>query len=144
MVFPLWRSCNSLAYRRKDIAVVKIKVDHTKCIACLACEMACSLHHTGTINPKRSRIRVFMDGDLFYPIIAGPATNVECTTKEIITVDGKEVDGCALCRAACPVKPIFKEPGTNQPLTCDLCGQCVKWCPTEALTIIKLQDKANH
>lgn len=117
--------------------MAKIKVDYTKCIACFACEIACSLHHTGTINPKRSRIRVFVEGDLSYPVIAGPYTNAECKAKNIIIIDGKEYDGCTICRASCPNKPVFKEPDTDMPLTCDFCGQCLKWCPTEALTIIK-------
>ena len=115
--------------------MVKIKVDHTKCLACLACEIACSLHHTGAINPKMSRIRVFMEGELCYPVLAGQHTNEECKAKEIITVDGKEHDGCAI-NTSCPVKPVFKEPDTDLPLTCDLCGQCVKWCPTDALTMV--------
>ena len=54
--------------------MLKIKVDYTKCIACLGCEIACSLHHTGTINPKRSRIRIYMERDLSYPVLAGPHT----------------------------------------------------------------------
>jgi benzoyl-CoA reductase subunit BamC len=79
------------------------------------------LQHTGTINPKRSRIRVFIDGDTFFPVIASKRTVI---TKE------KEYN--------VPAKPIFREPETGIPLRCDLCGpppdpQCVKVCLSGAL-----------
>lgn len=115
----------------------KINIDHTKCIACLGCEIACSLHHTGTINPKKSRIRVLIERELSYPVIAGPHTHEECQTKEPVTIGGNDYDSCAICRASCPVKPTFTDPDTGEPLTCDLCAQCVLWCPTGALTLIK-------
>jgi len=115
----------------------KIKVDYTKCIACMGCEIACSLHHTGTVNPKKSRVRVLVERELSYPVIAGPHSVEECQTKELVTIGGNDYDGCALCRASCPVKPTFTDPDTGEALTCDLCLQCVKWCPTGALTEIK-------
>ena len=33
-------------------------VDHEKCTDCRACEMVCSVKHTGVNNPTRSRIHV--------------------------------------------------------------------------------------
>ena len=119
--------------------MARIKVDHEKCVACCLCEIACSLQHTGTINPKRSRIRVFVAGDTFFPVIAGPYTDAKCNSRTTIVIDGKEYDGCALCRASCPAKPIFKEPGTEIPLKCDFCGeppdpQCIEVCSSDALT----------
>ena len=123
--------------------MAKIKIDHAKCGGCHLCEIACSLQHIdNTINPKRSRIRVFQEGDSFFPVIAGPFTDAECTSKGITVTDSKEVDTCVLCRASCPAKPVFKEPELEIPLKCDFCGeppdpQCVKWCQSDALTLIE-------
>lgn len=119
----------------------KILIDKDKCSACRCCEIVCSLWHTGTVNPQRSRIRVFREGDLFFPLIAGPYTDVECTSKTTVVTHGKEHDGCIFCRASCPAKPIFKEPVVDIPLKCDFCGeppdpQCVKVCPSGALTLV--------
>jgi len=120
----------------------KIKVDFSKCTGCHTCEVACSLQHIeNTINPKRSRIRVLEVGDFFLPLIAGPYTEAECTAKGIVLIGDQEYDQCLFCRASCPVRPIFKEPDVDIPLKCDFCGeppdpQCVKWCSTDALTLV--------
>lgn len=119
----------------------KILIDNEKCSGCRCCEIACSLWHTGTVNPQRSRIRVFREGYLFFPLIAGPYTEASCNSKHIVAVGGQELDACIFCRASCPAKPIFKEPDTQIPLKCDFCGeppepQCVKVCPSGALTLV--------
>lgn len=118
----------------------KIKIDYKKCYGCCACEEACSLKHVeNTYNPKRSRIRVFAKEGLFLPVIAGPYTDAECTSKGIIVIDGTEVNECIICRASCPSKPTFKEPDVDIPLKCDFCGdppdpECCKVCLSGALT----------
>ncbi|MDD5093983.1 MAG: hypothetical protein PHV74_06350 [Dehalococcoidia bacterium] len=123
--------------------MARIKIDYAKCTGCRHCEAACSLSHIeGIVNPKRSRIRVFSKGDAFYPVIAGPFTDAKCTSKVTVTVEGREFDECMLCRASCPIKPVFKEPDSGIPLKCDQCGepadpQCVKWCASGALTLIE-------
>ena len=136
----------------------QIKVDYTKCNGCRLCEIACSLHHIeNTFNPKRSRIRVFALGDSYYPVIAGLEIVYECASKNTIVIDGKEYDGCTLCRASCLVKePIFMEPQRKPihtylepiPLKCDLCGdppkpQCVEICLPNALTLIEEEQPQN-
>ncbi len=124
----------------------KIKIDYRQCIGCRHCEVACSLFHVeGIINPRRSRIRVFTEGDFCFPVIAGPFTDAECNSRNVVVIEGEEYDGCLLCRASCPVKPVFKEPDTDIPLKCDFCGvppdpQCVKWCPSDALTLVEDQE----
>jgi benzoyl-CoA reductase subunit BamC len=122
--------------------VARIKIDYSKCTACRLCELACSLQHIdSTFNPKKSRIRIFADGILCYPVIAGPYTDAECNAQNYIVIGDHEYDGCVLCRASCPAKPIFKEPDTDIPLKCDFCGdppdpQCVKVCAKEALILV--------
>ena len=123
--------------------MARIKIDYNKCTGCRLCEIACSLQHIeNTCNPKRSRIVVFIDGDFCFPVIAGPYTDAECTSKNTVVINGKEYDSCVLCRASCPAKPIFKEPDVDIPLKCDFCGeppdpQCVKVCLSGALTLVE-------
>jgi Fe-S-cluster-containing hydrogenase component 2 len=119
----------------------KILIDNDKCTACHCCEVACSLKHTGTVNLQRSRIRIFREGDLFFPLIAGPYTEASCNSKHVMVINGQKLDACVFCRASCPVKPIFKEPDTEIPLKCDFCGdppdpECVRVCPMGALTVV--------
>ena len=124
---------------------MRIRIDHSKCSGCKLCEVVCSLRHTDSINPWRSRIRVFIREEFCLPVIAGPYTEAACNSKGTIIIDGKEVDGCVLCRASCPTKSIFKEPDTGIPLKCDFCGeppdpQCVLWCEPDALTLVEDGD----
>ncbi len=122
----------------------KILVDYTKCTGCRQCETACSAnHYEGETNPAKSRIRIFIDEEnaLFHPVISGPFTNAECTSKNVININGIEYDECTICRASCPGRPWFFEPGTNIALKCDFCGdppdpQCVAICAHGALQLI--------
>ena len=121
---------------------MRIKIDPNKCSGCKLCEVACSLHHTGEINPERARIRVYISEKTSLPVYAGPFTDVACNSKGSVILNDEEIDVCKLCRASCPAKHVFKEPESGVPLKCDLCGdppdpQCVKWCPSCALTIIE-------
>ena len=121
---------------------MRIKIDHTKCCGCKLCEVACSLKHTDEVNPQRSRIRVFLGEKFCLPVIAGPYTEAACNSKSLVCIDGKEIDGCVVCRASCPVKSVYKEPDTGIPLKCDFCGdppdpECVKWCAPEALMFVE-------
>jgi len=120
-----------------------LRIDLNQCIGCRRCEIACSINHSeqAVVNPQKSRIRVFIKEDMIYPMIAGPFNNAECTSKHIIVFEGKQYDGCTLCRATCPLKPWFKEPETGIYLKCDFCGtppdpNCVKWCPCNAITLV--------
>ena len=121
----------------------RIVIDASKCTGCQSCEIVCSLQHVeDTVNPQRSRIRVFHEGDLFFPVIAGPYTEASCNSKQNLVINGKEYNACIFCRASCPAKTIFKEPDTDIPLKCDFCGeppdpQCVKVCAMGALTFIE-------
>ena len=131
--------------KKKIIKSIKINVD--KCIGCLACEVICSAFHStpkySSNNPARARIRVIRDpiADLFVPVYAGEYSVAECAGRDKYTIDGKEYDECAFCRASCPSRDLFKEPDSGLPLKCDMCESdpslekpmCVQWCLNDAL-----------
>jgi benzoyl-CoA reductase subunit BamC len=121
----------------------KIVIDHNKCTGCRHCEVACSLNHvTGIANPRRARIRVFREGNTFFPVIAGPFVDAACTSKLTIKAGDQTYDMCVLCRATCPQKSFFIEAETGFPLKCDFCGippnpSCVRWCNSGALELVE-------
>ena len=131
--------------KKKIVKIIKIDVD--KCVGCMACEVICSAYHSSpkysSNNPARSRIRVIRDpiADIYVPVYAGEYAVAECTGRDKYTIDGKEYDECAFCRASCPSRDIFKEPDSGLPLKCDMCESdpplekpmCVQWCLNEAL-----------
>ena len=129
--------------------VKKIQIDYDKCTGCRHCETACSLAHTekNSVNPYTSRIKVFMDpaSGFSFPVIAGPYTDARCSSRGFMVIGNQKLNTCMLCRAACPEKPYFFEPGTEIPLKCDFCGEppdpsCVNWCTSEALSIVEVEE----
>lgn len=136
---------------KKKVKTIKINVD--KCNGCRACEVICSAFHAAprysSNNPARSRIRVIRDplADIYVPVYAGEYAVAECAGRDKYTIDGKEYDECAFCRASCPSRDVFKEPDSGLPLKCDMCeGEdeplCVKWCLVDALTYEEREDEA--
>lgn len=139
--------------QKKTVKTIKIDVD--KCNGCRACEVICSAFHAipkySSNNSARSRIRVIHDAirDLYVPVYAGDYVAAECAGRDKYTIDGKEYDECAFCRASCPSRDIFKEPDSGLPLKCDMCESdptleepmCVKWCLADALTYEERVDE---
>jgi len=135
------------AAKKTKKLIKTIRVDVDKCNGCRACEVICSAFHAtpkySSNNPERSRIRVIHEPlrDIFVPVYAGEYTAAECAGRDKYTIDGKEYDECAFCRAACPSRDLFKEPDSGLPLKCDMCESeppleepmCVKWCLNDAL-----------
>ncbi|MBC8442085.1 MAG: (4Fe-4S)-binding protein [Deltaproteobacteria bacterium] len=136
--------------KTKPIKTIRIDVD--KCNGCRACEMICSAFHAApkysSNNPARSRIRIIREPlrDLYVPVYAGEYTVAECAGRDKYTIDGKEYDECAFCRASCPSRDEFKEPDSGLPLKCDMCeGEeeplCVKWCMHDALILEEREEE---
>ena len=141
-----------MAPKSKTVKTIKIDVD--KCNGCRACEIICSAHHAtprySSTNPARARIRVIREplSDIYVPVYAGEYTAAECAGRDKYTIDGKEYEECAFCRAACPSRDIFKEPDSGLPLKCDMCETdptleeplCVTWCLADALTYVVREE----
>lgn len=129
----------------KTVKTIRIDVD--KCNGCRACEVICSAFHAAprfsSVNPARARIRVIREPlqDVYLPVFAGEYTAAECAGRDRYTIDGKQYDECAFCRASCPSRDLFREPDSDLPLKCDMCESdpaldvpwCVRWCLAEAL-----------
>ncbi|HSM89836.1 MAG TPA: (4Fe-4S)-binding protein [Desulfobacterales bacterium] len=143
---------------KKKKIVKTIKVDVDKCNGCRACEVACSAFHAAprysSNNPARSRIRVIREPlkDIYVPVYAGEHAKAECMGRDKYTIDGKEYDECAFCRASCPSRDLFKEPDSGLPLKCDMCGSdpdlkqplCVQWCITDALVYEEREEEVEE
>lgn len=135
-----------------------IRIDVDKCNGCRACEMICSAFHAaeryGSVNPARARIRVIHEPlrDLYFPVFAGDYAQAECAGRDKYIINGKEFDECALCRASCPSRDVFKEPDSGLPLRCDMCEEdpsleeplCVQWCHSDALVYEEREEEVEE
>lgn len=135
---------------RKIVKSIKVNID--KCIGCRACEVACSGFHASpkysSINPARSRIRMFIDelNDVYVPVLAGYHATAECSGRHEFSINGKKYAECSLCRASCNARDLFKEPDSGLPLKCDMCDgeeepMCVQVCRPGALTCLERQTE---
>ena len=143
---------------KKKKIVKTIKVDVDKCNGCRACEVACSAFHAApkysSNNPARSRVRVIREPlkDIYVPVYAGEHAKSECMGRGKYTIDGKEYDECAFCRASCPSRDLFKEPDSGLPLKCDMCESdpalseplCVQWCLADALIYEEREEEVEE
>jgi benzoyl-CoA reductase subunit BamC len=140
---------------KKKKIIKSIKIDVDKCNGCRACELVCSAFHAApkysSNNPARARIRVISEPlkDIYLPVYAGEYTAAECSGRDKYTIDGKEYDECAFCRASCPSREEFKEPDSGLPLKCDMCeGEeeplCVKWCLSDALVLEEREEEVQE
>jgi benzoyl-CoA reductase subunit BamC len=143
---------------KKKKIVKTIRVDVDKCNGCRACEMACSAFHAApkysSNNPARSRIRVIRETlkDIYVPVYAGEHAKSECMGRDKYTIDGKEYEECAFCRASCPSRDLFKEPDSGLPLKCDMCESdppltepvCVQWCLNDALIYEEREEEVEE
>ncbi len=142
--------------RKKVVKTIRIDVD--KCNGCKACEVICSAFHAAprysSNNPERSRIRVIHDAirDIYVPVYAGEYAAAECAGRDRYTIDGKEYEECAFCRASCPSRDLFKEPDSGLPLKCDMCEsdptleqpKCVEWCLADALIYEEREEEVEE
>ena len=139
--------------KKKIIKTIKIDVD--KCNGCRACELICSAFHAepkySSNNPARARIRVISEPltDIYVPVYAGDYAPAECAGRDKYTIDGKEYDECAFCRASCPSRDEFKEPDSGLPLKCDMCEgedepMCVKVCLADALVLGEREEEVEE
>lgn len=140
---------------KKTKIVKTIRIDVDKCNGCRACEVICSSFHAtpkySSNNPERARIRVihYPLRDLYVPVYAGEYAAAECAGRDRYTIDGKEYDECAFCRASCPSRDVFKEPDSDLPLKCDMCESdptlsqpmCVQWCLADALVYEEREEE---
>ena len=124
-----------------------VRIDADKCNGCRACEVICSAFHAepkyGSINPARSRIRVvrYPLQDIWVPVFAGEYAPSECMGRDRYTIDGKQYEECAFCRAACPSRDVFKEPDSGLPLKCDMCeGEEEPLCVTHCLNDVLIYE----
>ncbi len=145
-----------MAKIKKKIKTIKIDAD--KCNGCRACEIRCSGFHAtpkySSINPARSRIQIIRHPlkDIWVPVLAGEYTPAECAGRDKYTMDGKEYDECAFCRASCPSREMFKEPDSGLPLKCDMCESdptlekpmCVQACLNDVLIYEEREEEVDE
>ena len=132
-------------------------IDPEKCTGCRKCEMVCSVFHTGTSNPSRSRIRVtkWENIGLYLPVTCQNCDKPFCTevcpakacrrdleTNKVI-IDKTKCIGCKTCIIACPFGVPLFDKAEHVTIKCDFCDgdpQCVAGCEAGAVKYLDTDE----
>lgn len=132
-----------------------------KCLGCRTCEMFCSLSHTDTCNPARSRVNIIkMDLDVrCVPMVCQQCVDAACENSCPVgaisrnpTTGAMETDrdiciGCRTCVFACPFGGTSVDPAEGTVIRCDLCEgepKCVEACPYGAIVYVEEERQGLH
>lgn len=129
-----------------------LAVDVDTCTGCRNCELACSVIHTKTFNPARSRIQILKNEaqSILVPMVclhcenplcaeACPAGAIIENKHGILYVNSEDCIGCSNCVTACIYGGIEIDPVTTKAIKCDLCfgnPACAKACDYGAITYL--------
>jgi Fe-S-cluster-containing hydrogenase component 2 len=130
-----------------------ILIDQQACTGCRQCELVCSVHHTGTANPSRSRISLIKwESEGFYlPVVCQQCLEPACATvcpvnaiskeqaTDRVVVDHDRCIGCKMCVMACPFGAMGVDAPEGRVFKCDLCDgdpTCVSFCEADALRFV--------
>ena len=135
-------------------------IDPDRCTGCRKCELVCSVFHTGTSDPSRSRVKVIKweNIGLYLPVTCQNCDEPFCTEvcpakachrdpeSNKVVIDKKVCIGCKTCIIACPFGVPFFDHVEHVSVKCDFCDgdpQCVKSCETKAIDYVDA-DMANR
>ena len=134
-------------------------IDHSKCIGCHACTVACKSENdvplgsfrtwvkyteTGTFPANKRNFAVLRCNQCVDPPCVEICPTVALTKGDngIVDIDPKWCVGCKSCTMACPYDSIYINPNKGTAEKCHFCANrveeglapaCVSVCPTEAL-----------
>jgi Fe-S-cluster-containing hydrogenase component 2 len=140
---------------------MKLLIYPDECVGCRLCEIFCSLSHTGSCNPARSRVNVVkMILDVHcIPMMCQqceePACAMSCPSGAIyrnpltgaMETDRDKCIVCRMCVAICPFGGTGVDPVEGSVIRCDLCNGaplCAEVCPQGAIVFIEEERHALH
>jgi len=141
-------------------------IDHTRCVGCHACTVACKSENAVPLGVTRTYVKsvdvgVFPEVRRAFQVTrCNQCDDAPCATAcptgamfarpdGIVDFDKSICIGCKACIAACPYDAIFINPEDHAAEKCNFCAHrldvglepaCVVVCPTEAILVGDLND----
>jgi Fe-S-cluster-containing hydrogenase component 2 len=117
-----------------------------RCIACSACEMACSNAYFKVRDRAKSAIHITEQGQekrihvcnqCGYCMDICPVLAIKRDALGVVRIDKKKCVGCYMCVGFCEAAVMMQHDDQPEPFKCVACGICAGVCPAEALYIDK-------
>ena len=118
--------------------------DQSACMACLACEIACSeaFYKEGNISKsclhiveKKGAVKTQVCVQCGKCAKACEHDAISQNAKGVYVIDKKKCQNCGKCVEACPFGVMVQDANKDNPSKCIACGICVKACPADVLEI---------
>ncbi len=145
-------------------------IDHSRCIGCHACSLACKAEHEVPLGSYRTWVKYvekgsFPDVRRFFSVLrCNHCDNAPCVTicpvtalfrrdNGIVDFDRDACIGCKACMQACPYDALYIHPDTGTAEKCNFCAHrveieleppCATVCPTEAIVVGDMDDKESR
>ncbi|MCI0342550.1 MAG: polysulfide reductase NrfD [Planctomycetales bacterium] len=141
-------------------------IDHTRCIGCHACTVACKEENKVPLGVYRTWVKyvekgTFPDARRFFTVLRcnhcddAPCITI-CPTRSlfrrkdgVVDFDNAACIGCKSCMQACPYDALYIEPETQTAAKCNFCAHrlevglepaCVVVCPEQAIVAGDLDE----
>src|SRR6185503_11808023 len=144
---------------RRPCVQLGFVIDHSKCIGCHACTVACKSENQVTVGSFRTWVKYTEAGEFpevkrsFAVLRCNQCTAAPCVTicptgalrkrpDGIVDVDPKICIGCKSCMQGCPYDALYINPDKGTAEKCHFCAHrteaglapaCAIVCPTEAI-----------
>jgi Fe-S-cluster-containing hydrogenase component 2 len=131
-------------------------IDFEKCTGCRNCELACSVAHTQSFNPARSRIQILKNEleNMVAPMVClqceNPLCEKACPNSAIVRnkhgilyVDSNICIGCMNCVTACIYGGITIDSKTKKAIKCNQCEakpKCIDACEYGAISFVDKKE----
>ena len=134
-------------------------IDHTRCIGCHACSIACKSENDVPLGSYRTWVKYTEEGE--FPSVRRGYSVLRCNQCEeppcvdicptsalgkgfngVVEIDPKSCIGCKSCMQACPYDALYINPESGLAEKCHFCAHrtevglapaCAVVCPTEAI-----------
>ena len=130
---------------------MELKANHKNCSGCSTCLLACAIENFQEVNLSRALLRIEArfpaPGD--YRIHLCDQCGVcadNCPEDAILLqddvfiVDEDACTGCMICVEVCPHDVMFAQKKSDFPVKCNLCGECARTCPRNAIVWVEAQE----
>ena len=145
-------------------------IDHSRCIGCHACSLACKAEHDVPVGSYRTWVKyvekgAFPDARRFFTVLRCnhcddapcmticPTTALFRRSNGIVDFDREACIGCKACMQACPYDALHIHPDRGTVEKCNFCAHriekemeppCATVCPTESIVVGDIDDPASR